>query len=59
MGLHGYRWLMPRLARIVIPQAPHHVTQRGNRRLPIVFSDENRRPYLALVPAECAARDVV
>ena len=23
---------MPRIARIVIPHYPHHVTQRGNRR---------------------------
>ena len=28
---------MARLARIVIPDVPHHVTQRGNRRLPIFF----------------------
>jgi putative transposase len=44
---------MARLARIVIPQAPHHVTQRGNRRLPVFFSDEDRREYLRLV-AEAA-----
>jgi hypothetical protein len=28
---------MTRLARIVVPDAPHHVTQRGNRREPIFF----------------------
>jgi len=34
---------MARLPRIVIPDVPHHVTQRGNRRLPVFFSDEDRR----------------
>ena len=33
---------MARLSRIVIPDVPHHVTQRGNRRLPVFFSDEDR-----------------
>jgi len=37
---------MARLARIVIPGVAHHVTQRGNRRLPIFFSDDDRRAYL-------------
>lgn len=40
---------MARLSRIVIPDAPHHVTQRGNRRLPVFFCDGDRRAYLALV----------
>jgi putative transposase len=40
---------MTRLARIVIPQVPHHVTQRGNRRRPVFFSDDDRRLYLQLV----------
>ncbi len=44
---------MARLARIVIPQVPHHITQRGNRRLPVFFSDDDRREYLRLV-AEAA-----
>jgi putative transposase len=46
---------MARLARIVIPHAAHHVTQRGNRRLPIFFSDEDRSAYLAELCAGCAA----
>ena len=44
---------MARLARIVIPDVAHHVTQRGNRRLPVFFSDDDRRTYLDLV-AEAA-----
>ena len=40
---------MPRLARIVLPGVAHHVTQRGNRRLPVFFSDDDRRLYLDLL----------
>jgi len=28
----SYAFAMARLARIVVPGCPHHVTQRGNRR---------------------------
>ena len=40
---------MARLARVVIPYVAHHVTQRGNRRLPVFFSDDDRHAYLALL----------
>lgn len=40
---------MARLSRIVIPEVAHHITQRGNRRLPVFFSDDDRREYLQLV----------
>jgi putative transposase len=40
---------MARLARVVIPHVAHHITQRGNRRLPIFFSDEDRVEYLSLL----------
>ncbi len=39
---------MPRLARIVIPGCPHHVTQRGNHRRPVFFVDSERDLYLSL-----------
>ena len=39
---------MARLARVVIPEVAHHVTQRGNRRQPVFFSDDDRRAYLAI-----------
>ena len=42
--------LMPRLARIVVPWMPHHVTQRGNRRQQTFFCDDDYRAYLALLP---------
>jgi putative transposase len=48
---------MARLARIVIPDVPHHVTQRGNRRQPVFFDDGDRRAYLALVAEACAANE--
>ena len=37
---------MARLARIVVPGIPHHVTQRGNRRQEVFFSDTDYRQYL-------------
>jgi len=40
---------MARLARIVIPGTPHHVTQRGNRRAPVFFEDDNYRHYMRLL----------
>lgn len=50
---------MARLARIVVPSVPHHVTQRGNRRLPVFFGDEDRRAYLTLIADACAAHGTV
>ena len=49
---------MVRLARLVIPGVPHHVTQRGNRRQPIFFSDDDYAAYRDLVADACAARAV-
>jgi putative transposase len=49
---------MARLARLVVPGVPHHVTQRGNRRQPVFFSDEDYAAYRDLVAAACAARGV-
>jgi putative transposase len=40
---------MPRVARIVIPGIPHHVTQRGNRRGTVFFGDPDRHAYLSLL----------
>lgn len=46
---------MPRLARLVFPGLPHHVTQRGNRRRRTFFSDADCRLYLRLLGRRCAA----
>lgn len=37
---------MPRMARIVCPGVPFHVTQRGNRRGSVFFDDYDRQSYL-------------
>ncbi len=40
---------MPRLPRLVIPGYPHHVTQRGNHRQRVFYSDEDHKFYLELL----------
>lgn len=45
---------MPRLARPVFPKVPHHITQRGNRREAVFFSDEDRAAYLRWLGEYCA-----
>jgi putative transposase len=37
---------MGRVARIVIPGFPHHITHRGNRGVDVFFSDDDRQQYL-------------
>ena len=49
---------MPRVARSVFAGVPHHVTQRGNRREKVFFSDEDRRLYLAWLGEYCRRHDV-
>jgi putative transposase len=46
---------MARIARVVVPGLPHHVTQRGNRREPVFFAADDYRRYRRLV-AEAARR---
>src|SRR3989304_3449154 len=40
---------MARLARVVVPGYPHHITQRGNRRQQTFFCDEDYQAYIALM----------
>ena len=40
---------MPRIARLVFPEIPHHITQRGNYQQNIFICDEDRVKYLYLV----------
>ena len=49
---------MARLARIVVPQIPHHVTQRGNRRQQTFFQDGDYSAYLDLMAEWCAKEGV-
>jgi hypothetical protein len=47
--LSCYSRAMARIARIVAPGIPHHVTQRGNRRQPTFFGDDDYRQYLVIM----------
>jgi putative transposase len=49
---------MARLARVVIPGHPHHVTQRGNGRARTFFGDEDYVLYRGLLAAHCRAAAV-
>ena len=40
---------MPRFARVVIPDQPHHVTQRGNNRQAVFFVEDDYRVYLEIL----------
>ncbi len=44
---------MARLARVVVPEVPHHVTQRGNRGLSTFFEDEDYEAYRSLLAEGC------
>jgi putative transposase len=45
---------MARLARVVVPNYPHHVTQRGNRGQRTFFGPHDYRTYLELMAEWCA-----
>ncbi|MHB1361108.1 MAG: transposase [Thermoleophilia bacterium] len=44
---------MPRIARVVAPGVPHHVTQRGNRRQRTFFNSGDYRAYIDLLAEWC------
>ncbi len=44
---------MSRFGRIVIPDCPHHVTQRGNHRRPVFSAESEYEFYLKLVRENC------
>jgi putative transposase len=49
---------MARIARVVIPGYPHHVTQRGNRRQRTFFCDDDYRAYRELMAEWCEQQAV-
>jgi len=49
---------MARLARIVAPGCPHHVTQRGNRREAIFFEPGDQEIYRDLLAEHCIKSSV-
>jgi putative transposase len=44
---------MPRIARVVLPGIPLHITQRGIRRLNVFGNDADRRIYVELLQESC------
>ncbi len=44
---------MARIARIVVPGAAHHVTQRGNNKQDVFFVVDDKRAYLRLLREQC------
>ena len=49
---------MARIARVIAPGLPHHVTQRGNRRQQTFFNDEDYQAYLDLMSEWCGKYQV-
>lgn len=49
---------MARMARVVAAGIPHHVTQRGNRRQTVFFSDDDYQTYRSLLAEGCRAAGV-
>ena len=49
---------MARLARVVVPGHPHHVTQRGNGRARTFFGEADYALYRDLLAAHCRAAGV-
>ncbi|MFA5167771.1 MAG: transposase [Candidatus Omnitrophota bacterium] len=50
---------MARLARVVVPDIPHHITQRGNRRQPVFFSDSDKAEYISFLKEEITKNKVL
>jgi putative transposase len=44
---------MARIARVVVPGIPHHLTQRGNRGMETFFAEADYREYLFLMAEWC------
>ena len=49
---------MARIARFIAPGLPHHVTQRGNRRERIFFTDDDYALYHGLLASQCRKHGV-
>jgi putative transposase len=43
---------MPRIARVVVPGYPHHITQRGNYKQDIFSDKSDRKKYLSFIKHE-------
>lgn len=48
---------MARMARVVVPGFPHHVTQHGNRRQKTLFHEDDYRYYIELISTHAKEHD--
>jgi putative transposase len=53
-----YACMMARISRVVAPGIAHHVTQRGNRRMPTFFDTDDYATYRALIAENCRQANV-
>jgi len=44
---------MARIARVIAPELPHHIIQRGNRRQQVFFNEDDYNEYLKLLADYC------
>ena len=49
---------MARIARVIAPGLPHHITQRGNRRQQTYFNEDDYQAYLDLMSEWCGKYQV-
>lgn len=49
---------MPRIARVVVPDYPHHITQRGTNKSAIFLDDEDRRCFLQYLNSRAEKTEV-
>ena len=47
-----------RIRRLIVPEYPHHVTQRGVRSMDVFQTDEDRQSYLQFLSAETGRFEV-
>lgn len=59
LAMRYYYEVMARLARVVVPGVPHHITQRGNRRQATFFNEADYTAYLELTAEWCGRFGVV
>ena len=41
------------MARVILPNFPHHIVQRGNRKQDVFFKDSDYEEYLELLKEWC------
>jgi len=49
---------MARLAGVILPGYPHHITQRGNRRQDVLFKEGDYLYYIELLKKWCQQQSV-